>query len=142
MAQAERHGADSTDQDYLQPADHTLGTGWDLHDVIEGRLTEDLPDDIQEWPSTEFAGFHLCPQLGGDLVVQPDGYVGEVGLIDPDDFDDVLELAVRLQRVSVEFWHEADEDERREWAGPVMTSDPEKGAQEGYIHAPRDPTAE
>lgn len=129
-------------RNYLEPAEHAPLSDHTLHDVVNGSMAEDLPGDIREWPSLEFAGFHIGPTSDGEFVVQPDGYAGDVGWIDPDDFDDVLALATRLHRLSGEFWHEYTDDERRGRAGDLMTSDPSKQDEDGWLYVPRDGPAQ
>ncbi|PCR89302.1 hypothetical protein [Natrinema ejinorense] len=108
---------------------------YDLYDVLEG--------EIPAGESTEYEGLHLISG-GPSITVQPDGHVGSVGTIRPDEYDDVLEIVDELNSY-VSLWREhsrGDDDEALiEWAGPWMTSDESKADDDRYMVVPDDPAS-
>ena len=112
---------------------------YSLYDVLDGSLGF---DDGRPEGSVEFYGFHIMPRSrDGSYVVQYDGHVGQVGSVDPDEYDDVLELVDELMTFVFEaqcFDYQDDKEGLVEWAGPIMTHDEEKADAnpELYIHIP------
>ncbi|WP_455448294.1 hypothetical protein [Natrinema thermotolerans] len=105
---------------------------YDLYDVING--------DLPAGKSTEYEGLHLISS-GPSVTVQPDGHAGSVDTIDPEDYDDVLELVDELNGLVLE-WRElsingTDED-LIEWAGPWVTSDESKADDDHWLVVPED----
>jgi hypothetical protein len=111
-----------------------------LYDVLDGSLGF---DNGRPEGSIDFYGFHLIPTGTGTYVVQYDGHVGRVGTIDPDEYDEILELVDDLMEYVFKqhhFNYQDDKEELVEWAGEIMTDDKERAEQEPglYIHVPKD----
>jgi hypothetical protein len=111
-----------------------------LYDVFDGSLGFDggRPEG-----SIDFYGFHLMPSGTGTYNVQYDGHAGRIDTVDPDDYDDILELVDDLMTHVFEAHHFDYQDDKEalvEWAGKIMTDDKERAEQnpELYIHVPRD----
>lgn len=102
--------------DYIDPLSE-----YSLYDVVD--------DKIPLGESTEYMGFHIISAGASSYTVQYDGHIGSVATIDPDEYDDVLELVDRLNSLVVrlhECEHSSDEMALYEWAGRVMTDRKEK----------------
>lgn len=111
---------------------------YDLHDVIAGR--------VPAGESTSYEGLHLVSQSDqgdGRVIAQPDGHIGHVATIEPEEYDDVLELVDELNRL-VSHWHEFDyQDDKEaliEWAGKLITGDKERAESnpDRYAYVPDD----
>jgi len=102
---------------------------YNLYDVLEG--------EIPMGESTEYEGLNLISG-GPTITVQPDGHVGSVGTIRPDEYGDVLELVADLNDY-VQMWRELEEDELIEWAGPLVTTDESKRGDDRFAVVPDDP---
>jgi hypothetical protein len=119
-----------------------------LYDVVNGDLG--MSDQGRGYAEPEgaidFYGFHLLPQNDrGTYVVQYDGHAGRVGMIDSDDFDDVLELVDHLMDFVFEAHHydyQDDKEELVEWAGKIMVDEGDERAEENpdlYLEVPDAP---
>jgi len=109
-----------------------------LYDLLEFDA-EEIPS--REPLATEYQGLHLI-RSRKFITVQPDGHVGSLDELDPDDYGDVLELVNDLNRLVSEWRHLQEQGlkDRVEAAGKVMTRDPAKARENEalYIHIPED----
>jgi hypothetical protein len=112
-----------------------------LYDIVDGSLGF---EDNRPEGRIDFYGFHLSPTHdNGTYIVQYDGHAGEVGRVDSDDYGDVLELVDDLMDYVFEAHHydyQDDKEELVEWAGKIMTDDPERERENPdlYLHIPDD----
>ena len=99
-----------------------------LYDVLDGSLGF---ENNQPAGAIDFYGFHITPTSpnGGSYMVSYDGHAGTVDEFKSDDFDDVLELVDHLMSFVLragDFDHQDDREALVEWAGKIVTDDPEK----------------
>lgn len=122
--------------------------GGPIDPFTENSLYDFIGEDADLTPGEdhfEFYGIHLTPQGGTRFIAQIDGHAGAVEDFNAEDYDDVLELIDDLMDIYTlrqEYdWQAKGEDypsrELVEWAGRVMTSDPNKDP-DLYLHIPED----
>jgi len=101
-----------------------------LQDVVAGTL--------DDGDSVEYRGFHLTGASAG-VVVIPDGRLGALTKLDPDDFENVRQLIAYLNALAHRYYEEWTDDQLVEYVGPIGTSDAERAEEsDHHVHVPRD----
>lgn len=120
-----------TDENPIDPY-----SDYSLRDVVAGA--------VPPGKSTEYMGFHITCQ-GGDppsFHVQLDGHAGGVDEFRSSDYTDVLALVDDLNSLVIrrhEYGYQPGKDGLVEWAGPIMTSNPDRKDDDNYIIVPDSP---
>jgi len=109
---------------------------YSLYDIVNDNLGfADLGRGFPEPEgSIDFYGIHVFPANdSGEYVLQYDGHVGEIDIIDSDDYDDVLELVDELLMIVGEI-DNLTTPELVEYAGKIMTHDKERAEEEPDLY--------
>lgn len=117
--------------------------GGPIDSYTENTLYDFIGEDTHLEPgedSFEFYGIHLVPQSETRFIAQLDGHAGAVKQFDATEYGDVLELVDELMSVKI-LWNEYEyQDDREalvEWAGRIMTSDPNRDP-DLFLHVPEE----
>lgn len=119
---------DDADGECTDPIDPY--SDYSLRDVVAGSVP------IGE--ATEYMGFHIAA-LGNDptdFAVQLDGHAGQVMQFSADEYADPLALVDDLNALVIRR-HEHDQaadDALIEWAGAIVTHDPDKRDDDTYLY--------
>jgi len=106
-------------------------------DTLYDLLAEADEIDVSDPPTCRYEGLFLT-RTDNLIDVSPMGHVGELDQLDPDAYDDVLQLVADLNRLTVR-WSQLVEKgprERVEAAGKIRTSDAElaDSSPDLYVH--------
>lgn len=104
-------------------------------------LPKILEDDFEVGYGTDYLGFHLVKNGDGIYHVQMDGHIGQIEMIDIDEYDTALELVDELNRIDAlraEHMYMGNDDDIIDFAGKIMTEDKERAEEEPerYTYVP------